>query len=435
MNITILGGGFTGLSAAYYLSKKGHNILLLESAPVLGGLAAGFTGEGWEWPLERAYHHIFSTDVHIQNMLNEAGFQEVILKTPITASLYEEGGSLKTYPMDSPLALLKFPLLTLGQRVRAGMTLALLRFFPFIPALYEHITGEKLVGSLMGRKTFETLFGEMFRRKFGKYAGNILASFFWARIHERTQTLGYMKGGFQSAVDHLANVCSSRGVQIQTGTKVSHVAKKGKLFEITYADHKEGEKKQEAEIVISTLPSATLAQIGKDILQNEEIARLQKLRHLSAINIILETKEPIFDKEYWVSVCAPNIPGLVFVQHTNLIDKSHYANHHLLYAAAYCEASDPILTQSKEEVLSRYLPHLEMIAKKPITTHTSYLWKADNAQPIFDKIFLENKPQFTTSAQGFFIANLDMTYPYDRGTNYAVKLGREVAARVNALGE
>jgi len=55
------------------------------------------------------------------------------------------------------------------------------------------------------------------------------------------------------------------------------------------------------------------------------------------------------------------------------------------------------------------------------------MFKAPFAQPIFDKEFVKNKPYFITPVKNFFIANLDMTYPYDRGTNYAVKLGKEVA--------
>lgn len=39
-------------------------------------------------------------------------------------------------------------------------------------------------------------------------------------------------------------------------------------------------------------------------------------------------------------------------------------------------------------------------------------------------------PRLQTSDPGLVIANLDMTYPYDRGTNYAVRLGRQAAADV-----
>ena len=82
-----------------------------------------------------------------------------------------------------------------------------------------------------------------------------------------------------------------------------------------------------------------------------------------------------------------------------------------------------------EEILHYFLPYLKKInTKYQIFDTKYYLFKAPFAQPIFDKDFLQNKPDFKTPVKNFFIANLDMTYPYDRGTNYAVKLGREVSS-------
>jgi hypothetical protein len=60
------------------------------------------------------------------------------------------------------------------------------------------------------------------------------------------------------------------------------------------------------------------------------------------------------------------------------------------------------------------------------------VFRAPFAQPIFDKNFLKYKPNFFTPAKNFYIANLDMTYPYDRGTNYAVKLGKEINKIISA---
>ena len=84
---------------------------------------------------------------------------------------------------------------------------------------------------------------------------------------------------------------------------------------------------------------------------------------------------------------------------------------------------------NKEEALQFFLPYLQRINTKYQILNTKYyLFKAPWAQPIFDRDFIQNKPDFETPVKNFFIANLDMTYPYDRGTNYAVKLGRDVAS-------
>ena len=72
-NIGVVGGGFTGLTAAYYLLKKGHKVTIFEKGNSLGGLAGGFRINGNN--LEKAYHHIFKTDkdiISLSEELNEA---------------------------------------------------------------------------------------------------------------------------------------------------------------------------------------------------------------------------------------------------------------------------------------------------------------------------------------------------------------------------
>jgi protoporphyrinogen oxidase len=430
MRIAILGGGLTGLTAALDLSRKPENsITVYESESRLGGLASGFRGADWEWELERAYHHIFSSDKHIISFLKEIGYDRVVFKSPTTASLYEKGDAYSVYAVDSPLQLLRFPLLSIAQKIRAGMVLGAFKISPYLP-YYEKHTTEEILRRWMGENAYETLFGVMFRKKFGKYAGNILSSFIWSRVHMRTKSLGYMQGGFQDMIDFVANQFREAHGTIHANTKVSTVRKtpEGKFTVVV----KSGEEEREElfDRVISTLPSPVLASVGREVLSTEVVTKLRSLKYLSAANLIIEMEEKVFDTEYWISICTPHIPSLVFVQHTNFVDKSHYNNHNLLYIASYCEPTDPLMSMTKEQMLAQYTPTIEkMLGKKP-TIHDTFLWKAGFAQPIFDKEFLENVPHFTTSDPHFFIANLDMTYPYDRGTNYAVKLGRDVAKLV-----
>ena len=62
MRIGIIGAGITGLTAAYELSKAGHQVTVLESTERAGGLARTFSDERWEWPLEIFYLHAFTSD-------------------------------------------------------------------------------------------------------------------------------------------------------------------------------------------------------------------------------------------------------------------------------------------------------------------------------------------------------------------------------------
>ena len=59
LDVGIIGAGATGLSAARDLARAGHRVQLFEGEARVGGLAAGFRDEGWDWQLEKFYHHWF----------------------------------------------------------------------------------------------------------------------------------------------------------------------------------------------------------------------------------------------------------------------------------------------------------------------------------------------------------------------------------------
>lgn len=436
MKIAILGGGFTGLAASYYLAKKGHAIILFEKEPVLGGLAVGFKQPGWDWYLERAIHHLLGNDDDFVLLAKKSGFAGIFWQKTLTASYYKIPANFpKDYrallrsaqvgasdgqviPLDTPQDFLKFPYLPLHDKLRAGLVLALLQFSPFL-STYERQTAEEFLRKKMGNRAWEVLWQELFRKKFGKYAGNILASFIWARIKKRSKKLGYIEGGFQAFIDYLEREVNKLKVEVKKGYLVYKVSKKGKGFVV---DNKP------FDAVISTLPSPVLPKITADVFSENFLSRFEKLKFLHAVSMVFETKKPLLDKVYWLNVCVPGNKIMGVMQHTNFIDKKHYAGNHILYAYNYVELEDPRIRMDKDELLKFYLPELKKINPNFIVSSAkSYSFKGPFAQPIFDKNFLKNKPDFETPVKNFYIANLDMTYPYDRGTNYAVKLGKQVS--------
>lgn len=421
MKIGILGGGITGLTASYYALKKGHSVTLFEKENTLGGLASGFRGNNWKWPLEKTYHHLFSNDIDILDFAEEIGFPRIFFKKPSTASAYvmfdiHSHEKIVQYPFTTPVDLLRFPLLSAFQKIRASCALSFLKLSPFLD-IYEKITAQEFLKKTMGQDTWNILWKELFRKKFGKYAGNIVASFIWSRIKKRTRSLGYMTGGFQSFIDHLESSVQKQGVVIKKHHTITSLEKKGSMISV------DGEI---FDAVISTLPTPILIGLTHHFFPQKYHSRLTRINYLHAHNLIIETKQPFLNKIYWLNIMIPHIPFTVMVQHTNFIDKRYYNNHHLLYIGNYLERNDPRMNMNKDEIVNYFLPHIQKIAgNKPDIIHT-YLFKGPFAQPIFDTAFIKNKPDFETPVKNFYIANLDMTYPHDRGTNYAMKLGKEV---------
>lgn len=431
MKIAVLGGGFTGLTAAYYLRKAGHEVTVFEKETVLGGLASGFKSEGWDWHLERAYHHLFANDSEILGFAKETGFHDVFFSTPETASLYRLGeDQLKIINLDTPVDLLKFPLLTLPERLRAGITLAALKLSPFLK-LYEQQSASKFLRSWMGGKAYGLLFGELFRKKFGKYAENIVASFIWTRIKKRTKNLGYINGGFQIFLNYLEHVLEEQGVVIEKGVAVEQVRRLDDDFAVR-VKREAGSEQMAFDRVVCTLPTPIVAKVMTELLPEDYLNRLRKIQYLNAACLILETTEKLVPNTYWLSVCVPEFPMMVAVQHTNMIPAEHYGGKELLYVANYVENDHPLLRMDADQALEYYKPALDAI--NPIFTKSvtkSFYFRAPFAQPIFDAEFVTIKPDFTTPVPGFYMANLDMTYPQDRGTNYAVKLGQDVAQMIS----
>lgn len=418
--IAVLGGGITGLVAAYYLAKNGHKVTIMEKERVLGGLAAGFKDDHWNWYLERAYHHLFASDSDILDFAKEIEFKKIYFRKPVTSSLFIVNDKFSNYPLDTPIDLLRFPLLGIIDKLRAGIIIVFLKLSPFLP-MYKKITSEDFLKKSMGINVWNRLWKQLFRGKFGKYAEIISSSFIWARIKKRTKALGYIEGGFQIFINYLESRLKSLRVNVLTGYEIKEIKKKGEKFIIN---------NQTYDKVISTLPTPVLVKLTSNIFSEKYLLNFKKLKYLHAITLILETKKPTLESTYWLNICADKIPFMILAQHTNFSDKKNYNNNHLSYIGWYVDGDNKLLKMDKEEILKLVCPHLEKIANHKIIIKNSFLFKAPFAQPIFDKDFEKNMPTFKTPDKNFFIANLDMTYPYDRGTNYAVKLGKQVAGMI-----
>jgi len=171
MKIAILGGGFTGLTASYYLAKKGHSVVLFEKEHVLGGLASGFKSENWDWVLERAYHHLFYSDSDILNFANEIGFNDIFFKEQETSSLYKEqnptslklrgASNYRTIPLDTPQDFLRFPLLSIPEKLRSAAVLGFLKFSPyFLKSKQQRNFFKKQWGTMYGIYCGKNFFGK-----------------------------------------------------------------------------------------------------------------------------------------------------------------------------------------------------------------------------------------------------------------------------------
>jgi hypothetical protein len=61
-----------------------------------------------------------------------------------------------------------------------------------------------------------------------------------------------------------------------------------------------------------------------------------------------------------------------------------------------------------------------------------WLHREPYAQPIVPVGHSRNIPPITTPLHGLYWASMSQVYPWDRGTNFAVELGRRAAMEIRA---
>lgn len=416
MKIAILGAGFSGLTAAYHLAKKGHSVIVFEKEASLGGLAVGFKNPKWNWSLEKAYHHWFTNDKAVLDLAHEIN-QQVIVTRPIT-DVFIKG---KQLPFDSIKALITFPYLSFFDRLRVGSAVLYLK----LTSNYKKFEGEKAypwIQRWMGQKATKLIWEPLLSGKFGTHAKEIALTWFWARIKKRTQKLAYPKGGFQVFANKLGSKVKKMGGKIYLNSTV---------LKIKSADNKciveTKNKKEFFDKVIVTLPSPVFVKMAER-LPKKYMRQITSIPHLHAQVLVLLLKKPFMKKAYWLNITDKNFPFLVLAEHTNFMDPKHYNNQHILYIGNYLPPNHPYLKKTAQQLLKEFDPYLVKINPNyKLQTINYQLFTGPFAQPVVTTKYPELIPTFKTPFKNIYLANLDMVYPWDRGTNYAVELGEKVA--------
>lgn len=429
MKVGIIGAGFTGLAAAYQLVKEGHEVVVFEKDSLPGGLAIGYKESGWNWTLEKHYHHWFTnTKTNINN--DKAIFQlakdinhNVIIKRPKTSVLVDNG----IFQFDSPKSVLLFPKLSLFNRLRMAAVVAFIRYNPFWKPL-EKLNASTFLPKAMGQKAYDLIWKPQLMNKFGKYSNDVSLAWVWARLVARTPALAYPEGGFLAFANHLVESITDAGGTINFSTEVVDVRDEQNVT-VTYRNN--GEHQETFDKVIFTVPSflflKTLPQLPEEYKKS-----FLKLNNLGATNLVLRLNAPFFkDRTYWLSVCDLTSPIMAIVEHTNFMDKKHYNNEYLVYLGNYLTQDDPKYRMTKDEQLELFDPFLKKINPDYKKNLIGYeLFKAPFAQPIIPTNYSYMIPSMTTPLPHVFLANIDQVYPWDRGTSNAVALGKEVASLI-----
>jgi protoporphyrinogen oxidase len=421
--VAIIGAGFGGMAAAYDLARAGHQVTIYEAAPAVGGLSGGFKEPHWDWSVEQYYHHWFASDRHILGLIDELGWSaKVLFPRPFTVMYYAG----KFYPFDSVLRALLFPGLGWGiDKLRFGLVGLYLRLTNNWQAL-ESVTVDAWLRRWAGERVYELMWKPLLVGKFGRYYQQVNMAWMWARLKARSTRLGTFEGGFQALADRLADRLRGMGVTFRLATALQRIepAEQGGLA-LTLP----GEVCRVDECLVTTSP-ALLARLAPG-LPPDYLKGLLDLKSMGAVVLVLALRQQLSEQGYyWFSLPkSAGFPFLALVEHTNFVPPERFGGDHIVYCGDYLEPEHEYFSLTKEQLLARFLPALVKFNPhfEPGWLRNSWLFRTPYAQPIPEVDHSRRIPAIQTPLPGLYFASMSQVYPWDRGTNFAVEIGRRAA--------
>jgi protoporphyrinogen oxidase len=434
----VIGAGFSGLSAALELARRGIAVTVVEADPDVGGLAGSFDVNGER--LEKFYHHWFTNDRHVGDLVDELGERDRIVYRPTRTGMYFAN---RIFRLSSPADVLKFSPLPLVDRVRLGILALRARGVKDWRAL-ESETAEEWLIRLGGERVYRVVWEPLLEGKFGPYASRVSAVWFWNKLKLRggsraksgAEMLAYYRGGFAALADRLAHEVTSLGGDIRLSTPARGlVVDDGHVRGIETDDGV-----IDADAVIATPALPIVADLVAPHAPQQWVDSLRRIEYLANVCVVLELDRSLSDT-YWLNVNDPGFPFVGVIEHTNFEPASTYGGRHIVYLSKYLPESAELYRMPNDEVLDYCIPHLARMfpAFERAWVRDHHVWRARYSQPIVGKHYSKLIPATETPIGGVYLSTMAQVYPEDRGTNYAIRdgrrVGRYVAAALQRVGE
>ncbi len=427
--VAVIGGGLAGLVAADRLLSGGLSVTVFEKFPEAGGLVGVVSVGGT--PLERYYHHLFTSDVDYVSFAKEFGLEKDLLWLKSRMG-FLSGGRL--YDFGTPASLLSFT--PLGLRGRLEFILSTLKLRS--DADWKGLEGETAMGWMRRKgygRALEAVWGPLLRQKYGRRAEDVGLVWLWGKIALRTRSrdktglgerLGYLRGSFGRGVAAVLARVKARGGDVRTSRPVRLVQRRGGGFDVTSLGGVAGGT-ETFDLVLSTVAIPELLRLAPDL--PEDIRKTWgAISYCHALCPILELDRSL-SPYYWLNVGDDTMPFGGVIEHTNFLSPSDYGGRHVVYLSNYVLPDDPRWKMRDEDLWAAYLPALKVInpAFDESWILAKQIGRAEYAQPIVVPHYSKLLPSLETPVAGLWSACMAQTYPEDRGQNYAIRIGREAA--------
>lgn len=425
--IAVIGAGPMGLAAAYELAKQGAAVTVYERDDRVGGMSASFDFAGTR--IERYYHFICKPDATTFEYLKELGLEHLLRWKTTRMGFYHAG---RLHDWGHPGALLKFPGLSLAQKVRYGLHVMRAKGIKdWTP--YDKFPATDWLRRWLGERAYEVLWQPLFHHKFYEHENELSAAWLGTRIKRVAlsrksifeEELGYLQGGSEVLVARVAERAQALGASIQLGRGIDRVEIEGCVPAARVRGVRIGADELRYDQVISTIPLPYLVRAMPD-LPHEERAKVAAIRNIGVVCVILKLQTP-FTRNFWLNINDPRIriPGLIEYTNLNPLDGTA-----IVYAPYYMPKTHPSWERPHADFIAETLSYMRLI-RPDFDADADVLAAAASryefAQTVCAPGFFDALPPMQSSVRGLFMADTSHYYPEDRSISESMRIGRELA--------
>jgi len=427
--IGVLGGGITGLTAAYYLLRAGARVTVLEAGEQVGGLATHFDFGLFSW--DKFYHCILTSDSALLQLIDDLGLTPELHWTETKTGFF---AGERLHSMSSAVDFLRFPPLTLWQKARLGFGIIYASRIREGRPLEGQLASQWLI-RIFGIENYRKLWGPLLKCKLGACREETSAAFIWTYIARyystrqkgasRKEHLGYVTGGYRTVFNRLIEKIGAMGGDIVTGAPVDHLHSdpSGGVAVMTPVDRFRFDQ------VIATIPTRPLIKIAPQ-LPDAYVHKLASIKYLGVISFVLLLKRRL-SPYYVLNLTDEDLPFTGVIEMTNLVSRDQTVGRHLVYLPKYTVPGDPLFEAPEEELWAAFRPALARIVPDlaDADIEQRFLFRERLVQPVPVLHYSDIVPEMQTPVDGLFLANTSQIINTNLNNNAMVKIARE-AVRV-----
>lgn len=355
----IIGGGVLGMLLAHRAAQAGRQVVLFEAAGELGGLASVWQLGDVTW--DRHYHVIVPSDSYLRAVLKELDLDDEIRFVQTKVGFHANG---RLHSMSTAWEFLRFPPLSLWEKVRLGATIAVGSKLYTWDEL-DGVPAERWLRKWSGNGVTDRIWIPLLRSKLGELYTQTSAAFIWGSIRRmyaarqtgaKKETFGYVPGGYARILDRFRAHLIAQGVDIRLSHAATQVSPQpaGDVA-VGFANG----HRASFDRVILAMATPIAARLCP-ALSPDERDRMTSVKYLGIVCASVLLRRPLAGY-YVTNLTDGGSPFTGVIEMTSIVDRATFGGHTLVYLPKYLSADDPELMWSDEQIAATYVAGLRAV--------------------------------------------------------------------------